>query len=248
MRKLIVMLGAFFTFLVVDMVYAAGVVPVDLYPSPSDLQGSWLISSQFKALLLTIIILGVMTEIKTAGAGIAGGTAIIAAIALFSLNFLSGRGGVEEIILFIVGAGLLVIEIFIPGFGIFGIGGILCILGSFYFILGANGPALSWLAGSLVAAIGIFAILVKYLPHNPAWNLVVLKDKQSNDKGYSGSPVLTEYLGKIGLAITPLRPSGTALIDDKRVDVVTTGEFIEIGEQVKVIKVEGPKILVQKEI
>ena len=188
-----------------------------------------------------------MTEVKTAGAGIAGGAAIVAAIALFSLNFMSGNGGLEEIVLFLIGAGLLVIELFIPGFGIFGIGGILCILGSFYYVLGANGPALSYLAGSLVAAMGIFAILVKYLPHNPAWNLVVLKDKQSNSEGYSGTPDLTSFIGKEGETVTPLRPSGTVLIEGKRVDVVTSGEFLNTGEKVKVVKVEGPKIIVQKE-
>lgn len=155
--------------------------------------------------------------------------------------------GWMEIRLFLIGVFLLTIEVFIPGFGVFGICGICCILGSFYFALGGNRPALYWLTGGLVVVLAVFALLIKYLPSNPAWKLVVLKNQQENKTGYTSTPNLAHYLGKTGTAVSMLRPSGTALIDGKRVDVVADGEFLENGESLVVFKVVGSKIFVQKE-
>lgn len=226
---------------------AAKVLPIDLYPNNEDLAGRWFLFPQVKAVLLTVIILGILTEVKTAGAGIAGGIAIIAAAALFGMNFVSGVGSWLEVLLFIVGMGLLILEVFVPGFGLFGIAGILSILASFYFVLGGNASALNWLAISIVAALTLFALLIKYLPSNPAWNLFVLKDKQENSEGYSVTPDLTQYAGKAGVAVTTLRPAGIALIDGIRIDVVTFGDYIDAGTNIVVDKVEGSKIFVKKQ-
>ena len=226
---------------------AAKVLPIDLYPNHEDLAGRWFLFPQVKAVLLTVIILGILTEVKTAGAGIAGGIAIIAAAALFGMNFVSGVGSWLEVLLFIVGMGLLILEVFVPGFGLFGIAGILSILASFYFVLGGNASALNWLAISIVAALTLFALLIKYLPSNPAWNLFVLKDKQENSEGYSVTPDLTQYAGKAGVAVTTLRPAGIALIDGIRIDVVTFGDYIDAGTNIVVDKVEGSKIFVKKQ-
>ena len=221
---------------------AAKVLPIDLYPNNEDLAGRWFLFPQVKAVLLTVIILGILTEVKTAGAGIAGGIAIIAAAALFGMNFVSGVGSWLEVLLFIVGMGLLILEVFVPGFGLFGIAGILSILASFYFVLGGNASALNWLAISIVAALTLFALLIKYLPSNPAWNLFVLKDKQENSEGYSVTPDLTQYAGKSGVAVTTLRPAGIALIDGIRIDVVTFGDYIDAGTNIVVDRVITIKI------
>ncbi|MEG0971069.1 MAG: NfeD family protein [Acidaminococcaceae bacterium] len=224
-------------------VEAARVTPMDLYPSQVDLWSSIFLLPQVKAVLLTIIILGILAEIKTAGTGIAGSIAVVCAVALFGINFMSGNGGWQEILLFVVGLGLLVLEVFIPGFGVFGVIGMLSLLGSFYYLLGGNAAALNWLAVSLVAAIGIFALLVKYLPSNPAWNLVVLKERQMLKEGL-GTPDFSAYLGASGITVTVLRPSGIALVEGKRLDVITSGEYIATGTSVKVVKIEGNKIFV----
>ncbi len=155
--------------------------------------------------------------------------------------------GWMEIRLFILGVVLLVVEVFIPGFGIFGIGGICCILGSFYLALGGNRPALYWLTGGLIVVLAAFAVLIKYLPNNPAWNLLVLKNRQENKHGYSSTPDLSNYIGKTGTAVSMLRPSGTVIIDEERVDAVADGEFIASGEEIVVFKVVGNKIFVKKE-
>lgn len=57
---------------------------------------------------------------------------------------------------------------------------------------------------------------------------------------------LAQYVGKNGVAITNLRPAGTVRIEDKRIDVVTRGDFIEKGEAVIVSKVEGNRVVVRK--
>ena len=224
---------------------AARALPIDLYPTDEDLAGRWFLFPQVKAVLLTVIILGILTEVKTAGAGIAGGIAIIAAAALFGMNFVSGAGSWLEVLLFILGMGLLILEVFVPGFGLFGIAGILSMLASFYFVLGGNVSALNWLAVSIVAALAIFALLIKYLPSNPAWNLFVLKDKQENSEGYSVTPDMTQYAGKAGVAVTTLRPAGIALVDGARIDVVTFGDYIDAGTDIVVVRVEGSKIFVK---
>lgn len=245
MKKLLLILTLLLVCLPLIGAEAARALPIDLYPSNEDLAGRWFLFPQVKAVLLTIIILGILTEVKTAGAGIAGGIAIIAAAALFGMNFVGGVGSWLEVLLFIVGMGLLILEVFIPGFGIFGIAGIVSILASFYFVLGGNAAAVNWLAVSIVAALVIFALLIKYLPSNPAWNLFVLKDKQENSEGYSVTPDMTQYAGKTGIALTTLRPAGIALIDGVRADVVTFGDYIDAGTDIVVVRVEGSKIFVK---
>ena len=245
MKKLLLILTLLLVCLPLIGAEAARALPIDLYPSNEDFAGRWFLFPQVKAVLLTIIILGILTEVKTAGAGIAGGIAIIAAAALFGMNFVSGVGSWLEVLLFIVGMGLLILEVFIPGFGIFGIAGIVSILASFYFVLGGNAAAVNWLAVSIVAALVIFALLIKYLPSNPAWNLFVLKDKQENSEGYSVTPDMTQYAGKTGIALTTLRPAGIALIDGVRADVVTFGDYIDAGTDIVVVRVEGSKIFVK---
>ena len=111
--------------------------------------------------------------------------------------------------------------------------------------MGGNAAALNWLAVSIVAAVAIFALLIKYLPSNPAWNLFVLKDKQENSEGYSVTPDMTQYAGKTGVALTTLRPAGIALIEGVRTDVVTFGDYIDAGTNIVVVRVEGSKIFVK---
>ncbi|HIU63466.1 MAG TPA: hypothetical protein IAB06_00280 [Candidatus Avacidaminococcus intestinavium] len=236
----------FLSLLVLLPVWGVEAAPLDLYPSEGDLLSQIFMFPQAKAFLLTVIILGIMAEVKSAGAGIAGGIALTAAVALFSMQFITGEGSWLEILLFIGGIGLLMIEVFIPGFGLFGLAGIISILASFYFVLGGNATALNWLAVSIVMAIAIFSLLIKYLPHNPAWKIFVLQEKQENAEGYRSTDDLSGYIGRTGTALTLLRPAGIVVLDDTtRLDVITAGEFIVAGTKVKIVKTEGSRIIVE---
>jgi len=79
------------------------------------------------------------------------------------------------------------------------------------------------------------------------WGKLVLSHKLDTEEGYvSHDTSLTAYVGKRGKALTILRPSGTADIEGRRLDVVTSGEFIEAGRGVEVILVEGTRVVVRE--
>lgn len=148
--------------------------------------------------------------------------------------------------LFGLGAFLLFIELFIPGFGICGISGLICLLGSFYYAMGASRATLIVLAVGVLIVLVVGGFLIKSLPNNPVWKLFVLKNKQEST-ATTHKEILAGYVGKKGKTETLLRPSGVALVEGKRLDVVTEGEFFPAGTEIVVSKVVGNKIFVEKE-
>lgn len=147
---------------------------------------------------------------------------------------------------FALGAGLLLLEFFIPGFGVCGIAGIGCILASFYFALGGSRDTLPVLAGGTILLIVVGGLLMKFLPQNPVWKLFALKSSETNEIPKEKAPEIIP-LGTKGVALSLLRPSGVASLEGKRVDVMTEGEFIPEGSNIIVVKQEGRKIIVEKE-
>jgi hypothetical protein len=92
-------------------------------------------------------------------------------------------------------------------------------------------------------AAGIF-LMSRYVPRSRLARSMFLRTEQS---GYhSTSEDLTPLLGKEGVALTLLRPSGKALIDGRRIDVVTEGALVEKGSPVRVMDVEGARVVVRK--
>lgn len=151
-----------------------------------------------------------------------------------------------EIYFLLAGIVLFVIEMIVPGFGIFGVSSIICFTIGGYYIMGGGIAAISVLAVIYLAFVIIVSFLCLYLPKESKWNPFVLWDKQQNSKGYIGSQDLTMLLGKTGIAFTVLRPAGTVVIDGKRFDVSSLGDYIDKDTAVKIIKVEGSKIFVEK--
>jgi membrane-bound serine protease (ClpP class) len=144
------------------------------------------------------------------------------------------------VLLGVAGITLLAIEIFvIPGFGVVGVIGILALisdvalawiqLGSTYGILALGGG---------VAATGLMLWL---LPRTSVGKAMVL---QTSHRGTSAAPKLSDLYEKQGRALTPLRPAGTAELDDRIVDVVTDGVYVEAGAAVRVVHVEGTRVVV----
>ena len=205
---------------------------------------------------MMIILVGFFTEIKTPGWGLPGTAAVIALSLFFGAGYILELASIIEIVLFIVGIVLLLIEIFvIPGFGIFGALGIILMIGSLFLGLISDFPLVDWsliqmatiqLAAALVFSILFVFILIKFLPKSQLFNKLVLQRNIEGGSGYTSDVKVKEMLGKQGKALTDLRPSGTALIEDKRVDVVTHGEYINKGTKVIVIQEEGSKVVVEK--
>ena len=100
---------------------------------------------------------------------------------------------------------------------------------------------------SFVAAIAIFALIARKLPSSKLWSKLVLRDQSTSARGYVSTESKTELVGKTGVVLTELRPSGSILLEGVPVDVVSEGAFLEKGEQVRVISVQGSRIVVRKE-
>ena len=94
--------------------------------------------------------------------------------------------------------------------------------------------------GALLIVIGLSTLTLKYF---------VLRTELGSDEGYNSAAKedYSEYLGQTGVALTVLRPAGTAMIENKRLDVVSVGDFIEVDVPIQVVNVEGSKIMVEKD-
>ncbi|MDX1700906.1 MAG: NfeD family protein, partial [Melioribacteraceae bacterium] len=208
------------------------------------------------SILLMIALVGLFTEVKTPGWGLPGTAAVISLALFFGAGYILELASIIEIVIFILGVILLILEIFvIPGFGIFGAAGIILIIGSLFLGLISDFPLVDWemiqmatiqLAGAIVLAIIVIFFLLKFLPKSQIWKNLVLKKNIDEQSGYTSVEKVKELLGKHGKALTDLRPSGTALIENKRIDVVTNGEYLDKGTKLVVIEEEGSKIVVEK--
>jgi len=165
-------------------------------------------------------------------------------------------GWIFMIGLVVIGIILLVMEIaVIPGFGICGILGALAMILAFGWALYkaiflkafSITLALFFILTSLIAGIIIVIIAFHFLPKTKFGKAFVLDKSEESDLGYVGSDEDFErYLGEEGVTVTPLRPSGFARIKDTRISVVSSGEFLAENVKVKVIKVDGSRIIVEK--
>ncbi|MHB1125795.1 MAG: NfeD family protein [Bacillota bacterium] len=198
--------------------------------------------------LLTIGIAGLVLELLTVGFGIAGVLGLTFLSLFFGGHMLAGFSGWESIVLFLAGLVLLAIEIFvIPGFGVAGIVGIAALVGGVVLASVSVGQAIVSLIFAMLGTSLLVVLSLKYLPTRNLWRGLVLSHQQLSETGYVAPEGNYQFfLGATGTAITPLRPAGVAQIGGERADVVTSGEFISPGTPVKVIKVEGTRIVVRK--
>jgi membrane-bound serine protease (ClpP class) len=106
----------------------------------------------------------------------------------------------------------------------------------------------SWLLGTAVGLLILAAIgvaVVRHLPVSKQFDGILLRDAQASEDGYIAAPTRTDLVGLEGIAITELRPVGTAEIAGERVDVVTDGEFVHKGTPVKVVRADNMKVVVR---
>lgn len=137
------------------------------------------------------------------------------------------------------------LEIFVISLGIMAILGLLCAGGSVWaaFAVSANTGGV-FAALNAAGVIGAYVVAVKWLPRSP----LALKPTRVEEGGYEPVESLAALVGRPGVAFTTLRPGGTALIDDRKIDVVAVGGFIEPGSRIKVLSVEGTKVIVEREV
>jgi membrane-bound serine protease (ClpP class) len=154
------------------------------------------------------------------------------------------------ILLFVVGFIALFIELFVPAAGMIGAAGIVCmIIGTVlgYRSFGSTVGTL-FLTGTLIGVPAMIVIGLKLFPRTFVGKRLILSFSQRQEEGFTSytSERYDDLLGKEGEALTMLRPSGMVLIDGKKQSVVTSGELVERGERVRVIKVEGSRVVVRR--
>ncbi len=207
------------------------------------------------SLLITVGILGIVVELRTPGFGIPGALGILSLGLFFWGQSLVQLAGWEEMLLVTAGIVLLGVEIFaIPGFGVVGALGIAMILGGLALsLVGAQDSLETVLEAamrvslSLLLAIVASFVLMRFLPHTRFGRRLVLETGLSARDGYASAPAQdSQWMGRTGIASTPLHPAGIAEIDGQRVDVVSTGEPVDPGEAIEVVRVDGNRIVVRR--
>jgi membrane-bound serine protease (ClpP class) len=215
-----------------------------------------------RALLVLVGLLGFYVEMHTPGFGVPGTIGLVAFGILFACSLLADYPNWLAPLLFVVGLVLLLIEVFItPGFGVLGVSGILLMVVGILLAL----PNLSrwprtefeWsrLYTSLALTAGILAVfgvmvwlLARFFPHLPILRHLVLAPSTVSD---GSSRAAAAPLGAAaravdtGKAFTDLHPAGKARFGNRLVDVVTEGDFLARGADVRVIMIQGNRVIVR---
>lgn len=221
-----------------------------------------IVSPAIASILTLLGLAALFIEYKTPGFGFFGAVGLVLLALVFWGHAIAHLAGYEGALIFIIGCVLLGIEIFIiPGFGIFGAGGIvLMVVGVMITLLRVPiqnplflpdvhlaGPLFQTLLVFMGSIVLIFVVL-KFLPQLHTMERVgmSLAFRLDANRGYTShdTRAQNQLLGMTGKTVSQLRPGGIALIGGKRIDVVTEGDFIEMGENVKVTRVEGMRVIV----
>ena len=230
-----------------------------------------LTSPIIRGILTIVMLMGLYSEMQSPGLGLPGAVAVIAAVILFGAPFLSGLASVTELLVVAAGVILLGVELFvIPGFGFAGVAGIALIMIGLVmtFVQYEPGPGFmptlpgSWdmlregvitmFVAMMVSAVGLY-FLTKHFGHLPLFSRLVLSDGvsagASTTESPSSPPTASElgvHIGDSGKVTAMLRPVGRAMFGDRLVDVVSDGQWIEPGKTIKVVAVQGNRIVVEE--
>ena len=217
-------------------------------------------------LLIAIGLAALSLELSAPGLGVGGLIATLCFGLFFWSRFLGGTAGWLEVTLFVIGLLFIVAEVFvIPGFGVAGIGGIVLTLGSLVMasrrvMIPQTGEEFASLGVDVLTVVGAFlAFLVAlvfishYIGDIPGLSRLTLKPTVAVDGMSLSGPADVSALpgwqrvevGKVGEAVSPLRPGGRMQIDDYTVDVVTEGDFVDSGTPIRVVGKQGAKVIVR---
>ncbi|MGD2174253.1 MAG: NfeD family protein [Candidatus Brocadiaceae bacterium] len=200
-------------------------------------------------------------EITHPGFGLPGMLGIGCFVAFFVIKWTLHYAHMLEVLLFLAGLILILIEVFIiPGFGVVGISGLVLVFISLVLTFQqfaiprstsefrAFQLNLLRVTGALAASVVGIALLIRYLPSLPLLSRVVHRGNLASAYASEGlerrTPHLAEMVGDVGVAATALRPAGRAEFGDKLLDVVTEGDFVEKGERVQIQQIHGNRIVV----
>jgi len=189
---------------------------------------------------------GLILEVISAGFGAAGIISMAAFALYFGGNIAAGMAEYWVLILFVFGIALMLVEAFMPGLGVFGLGGLISTIASI--VLAAvsvqTGMVMLLIAVVLSAVFAVFAF--RFFSRRGMLRHIILSEEETADLGYVAPLDQKNLVGKEGVAETSLRPSGAATIDGRRIDVVSDGSYIPAGEKLIVDRVEGVRVIVRR--
>lgn len=229
-------------------------------PTTLDRLLAWLMNPVVQGIFVMMIVGGIYFELQSPGIGFALVVAILGAVLYFAPLYLEGVAQNWELILFIIGLGLLAVEIFVlPGFGIAGVAGIVAVILGLSFAAIDNDllrhlptgeitvgwilqPILIVIIAATAALIGGLLLSKRFLTGTtPLQRKVVLTAEMAPEQGYVSHPqVASELIGKTAEVAAVLRPSGRVIIDGIYYDAIAEeGQFIPRGKQVIITRFEG---------
>lgn len=207
------------------------------------------------SLLMTFGFLGILFELQQPGWGVSGTIGAVCLALALGAGYIAELASATDFLIIFVGILLLLIEmIVIPGFGLAGIGGIILVVFGLYRLLLPDVPvgeevtdmAMSGLTIGIIGGLVGLVLLFRLMTKTKFWKKLATPDVQDHERGYDTSLGLEDMVGQQGVADTDLHPSGWVIVGDKRIYVVSDGTFIEDGEEVKIITVDGNRVVVRK--
>jgi len=205
-------------------------------------------------------IVGIYIEMKTPGFGLPGIAGVAGFLLYFLGGYIAGLSGWEWTVVFLIGLGLFIVEIFVlPGTIFIGLIGGAMMLAALVMAMVDLYPGTPSLPSfgqmrepllrvllSAALSIVVMVILSRVMLKTPMMSRMV-------DQGASGYrsdrqlvTVQSSRLGRVGKAVSILRPGGKARFEEEILDVVTQGEMIERGAAVRIIGFSGPEAVVEK--
>ena len=150
------------------------------------------------------------------------------------------------VLLLIIGFGLIFLEMHIPGFGVPGIAGAICLILAVVLAAQSFEQALVMSLAILAVLGAMLGVVLTLFTKGKLFKPLILLDEQKKEHGYISSSDLDYLLGKKGITITDLRPTGSMDIDGVKFEVISEGEYISSGTKVEIFKVSGVKLIVKK--
>jgi membrane-bound serine protease (ClpP class) len=216
----------------------------------------WLTEPTVSGLLLSVGMLGLMIAFYTRTVGAFTIAGFIALALFFGGHAVVHLVGWEEALLFVAGVVLVIIEIFfVPGFGVPGVLGLICVITALVLALigmpinvsfktGLLAEAMTRVLLSLLGAFVLALVLMRALSRTAFGRALVLEDAE---RGFLSAPTASDLVGRVGEALTDLRPAGKIIIDGERHEATSERAFIAHGSRVRVIGRDGPALVVRPE-
>ena len=237
---------------------------ITLRRTTADAVAYWLTRPLIRVLLIVIALAALYFELSAPGIGMGGVVAAIAFGAIFWSSFMGGLAGTLEVVLFLGAFACIAMEVFvIPGFGVAGILGVLMLVASLVLMGQAvivPDSDLEWrelmnslgiVTGSGVSFLLIASVMSRYLGSVPVLNRMMLPPPAAAGDGERQREEHKAYkthahvkVGDWGEAMTPLRPAGKVHFSEATLDVVSEGSFVEPGSVVRVVEIQGNRIIV----